>query len=354
MRNDEQGLGDDSSTKVLRRKVLICVESLAYNRGGIASIGRIMARTYSKAGWNVTVLTHNVDGKFNFENVRIVVNPSKLEIFREFFCSEYVISVGDLLRLVWPLLLIKRKAIIVKHGSVNAKSSIHRFVEQLLAKRVVWGGVSQFVVDHDNVKGGKVVPNARDPEIFFTDGSVKKYDLLFVGGMTEEKGIFTLADAMEVLKNRGVSVNKLTMVGEGKDFSRFMKYVGSRLPKGCAFEMTGNLDALGVADQMRKHRCVIVPSMNIVWQEAFPLVPIEAQSCGCQVIVSESGGLPESGGPCAQVFPCGDYQKLACCIENVLLGRHVIDPVKVKAHLDMYTPQNMMEVYNRLVDERFA
>lgn len=336
------------------RKVLICVESLAYNRGGIASIGRLLSREFSKEGWVVTVLTHNVDGAFSYENVRIVVCPSKWEIFKEFRRTDYVVGVGDLLRFVWPLLILRRPSIIVKHGAANAKSTVHRFVERLLARRVAWGGVSQYVVSCDHIKSSVVVPNARDPDIFYDDGAEKRFDLLFVGGFTEEKGVMVLADSMLALKQKGVLINRLTMVGEGKDSARFAETIKDKLPEGCVCELLGNLDALHVADQMRRHKVVISPSMNIAWQEAFPLVPIEAQSCGCQVVVSDSGGLPESGGPCAQVFPCGDANALAACIENAITGRHKIDEAKVAQHLAKYTPQNMVGEYLALIRKKFG
>jgi glycosyltransferase involved in cell wall biosynthesis len=70
-----------------------------------------------------------------------------------------------------------------------------------------------------------------------------------------------------------------------------------------------------LADLLRRHKIMVVPSR---YAEPFGVVALEGIACGCLVIGSNGGGLPEAIGPCGQTFPNGDVQALAAALERRL------------------------------------
>lgn len=119
---------------------------------------------------------------------------------------------------------------------------------------------------------------------------------LFVGRLSEEKGIRTLAQAW-----RGIADFPLLIAGDGP-------LSGTEWP--------ANVRALGwqprqrVAALMKDARILIFPS---TWYECSPMTILEAFACGLPVIASTLGSLPEFVEHCRTglLFRPGDAQDLA-------------------------------------------
>ena len=107
---------------------------------------------------------------------------------------------------------------------------------------------------------------------------------LFVGRLSEEKGVLLLLDAWE--SHEDESWGELVVVGDGP----LRDEVSARASRRTDVRVTGLLDADGVAAEMTGARVVVVPS---TWTEAFPMVLLEAMARGRAVIASRLGGLPE-------------------------------------------------------------
>lgn len=112
----------------------------------------------------------------------------------------------------------------------------------------------------------------------------KHKQLLYVGRMIREKGIFRLLEAMRQLDDY-----QLTCVGEGADLAAFEAKV---LETGLA-ERVSILGFLGQARLRKaftKASCLLLPSE---YQEVFGIVGIEAQAMGLPCIASDVGGVAE-------------------------------------------------------------
>ncbi|MEK7665777.1 MAG: glycosyltransferase family 4 protein [Patescibacteria group bacterium] len=105
--------------------------------------------------------------------------------------------------------------------------------------------------------------------------------VLYIGRLTEEKGVEVLLRAMEGLP--GVPCK---IVGTGPEEAT-LHIMGDRLPN-VTFEGYQSGEALW--NYIRGARAVVVPS---VWNEVFGLVALEAMAFGKPVIASEVGALPE-------------------------------------------------------------
>lgn len=331
-------------------RVTICSHHIAENKGGLASITRLTAKEFANQGFKVTILTCEDDGKFTHPNVAIIENPSHFRCLREIWVADYVICEGAALQLCWPLSLIPKKVVVVNHMARKRGGLVRRVLERLISFHAVWCGVSRYVAEHETIKT-TVVPNAYDPKIFYPSAGERPYDLIFVGSMTNLKGVPLLFEAVKSLAERGVRINRLTLVGEGPLAEVYKKQLSAGGFVACEVVFTGNLPTYGVAEQMRRHKCLIAPSVRLV-QEAFGLVCIEGAGCGCYVIASDSGGLPEAVGPCGAIFKSDDSASLADKIEAFLDGASKVDEERVKQHLSKYTPEALVASYLKLMNGR--
>jgi glycosyltransferase involved in cell wall biosynthesis len=60
---------------------------------------------------------------------------------------------------------------------------------------------------------------------------------------------------------------------------------------------------------------MIVPSLDV---EGFGIVALEGLACGCQMIVSDAGGLPEAVEGFGKVFPMKDVEALTTLLKNTI------------------------------------
>lgn len=219
--------------------------------------------------------------------------------FRPFSVNGYCWAGGELVdaglrRNFWPEIV---------RGSwqqSRLKTACYAAVIQLGHQLGVWGSIegwvaiSEFMRDKF-VEGGisaeriRVIPhswklvNEAEPPPGAQAGDGKH--LLFLGRITEEKGLRVLADAWEqVEKSR--SDGRMIVAGEGPLLEWFRERTA-----GCS-----RLEAIGFAGGERKAqlirdaRAMVVPS---VWWEPLGLVAYEAYDYGKPVLAARSGGLAE-------------------------------------------------------------
>lgn len=124
-------------------------------------------------------------------------------------------------------------------------------------------------------KNKKVIPNTTDIKNILVNFKEKNIDILYVGRLSEEKGINTLVKAVKVLNKKVVFVGD----GELKD-----KISNENI------KITGWISKEETYENMKKSKVLILPSE---WEEAFGRVLIEAVANGCLVIGSDRGAIPE-------------------------------------------------------------
>ncbi len=138
------------------------------------------------------------------------------------------------------------------------------------------------------------------------EGGRDQKQVLFVGRLDADKGVGLLIKAWPILRD---SVGRLVFVGEGKMRSAIGKIGDSKI------EIRGSLAPHDVAQEMEESGIVVVPSLVM---ENQPTVILEALSCGCKVVASDVGGIPETLGKAGVIFKAGNVEALAQAIQDAL------------------------------------
>jgi len=158
-------------------------------------------------------------------------------------------------------------------------------------------------------------------------------DMVFVGRLSREKGIDTLAAAAKYLNSSRINNSKILLVGDGP--LKRQLYETTRAKDIDNIELAGHKEHKEVIEIMRRGRFVILPSLCY---ESFPLVIMEAYACGKPVVASRIGALAElvEDGKTGLLFEPGNARDLAAkmrwlyehkdtCVEMGMNARRTFD-----------------------------
>lgn len=150
--------------------------------------------------------------------------------------------------------------------------------------------------------------------------AARRADFLFVGRLSQEKGLDVLRQALSELPQA-----RCVVVGEGPQAGALRD-----LPQ---VHMTGWLDPAAVSRQMHAARALVVPS---IVNEPFALVALEALAHGLPVIASRIGSLPEVVHDQATgvLFAPGDATDLARKMRWVLEHSDEVTAMRKRAQAD--------------------
>ena len=150
-----------------------------------------------------------------------------------------------------------------------------------------------------------VIHNPYDEDVFSLNSSLlQRPDFVFAGRLVSDKGVDYAIKAIHKLihctKTEFFLNQKplFTIIGEGYERKSLEKLVAD-LQLENYVHFTGALKGKEVAEELQKHKYLLVPS---IWEEPFGIVALEGMACGCIPLVAKSGGLPEAIGNAGIVF----------------------------------------------------
>lgn len=186
--------------------------------------------------------------------------------------------------------------------------------------------VKQDIIERYGVDAGRITitPNAVDRDVFRPLGDsardavrrmgVPDEYLLFVGALQPYKNLPVLIEAYARLRERGRRDHHLVLAGRpGRSSAEVSRLVRERGLDDVVHHV-GELAPAALAQLYSAATALVLPSVY----ESFGIPVLEAMSCGCPVISSSAGALPEVCGGAAVLFDPRDPEALAAQLERVV------------------------------------
>jgi glycosyltransferase involved in cell wall biosynthesis len=299
-------------------KILIYSRAFWPSVGGLETIMEILAEEFTAADHQVKVVTQvaaEEESNLDYEVVRLPTLKSFLELLR---WSDVCLSASVSLRGLLPI-IVARTPLVVSHQNTydNTYDLVNFSIVPELKKAVTH--FSKNVCCSQAVQScipgrSVVIPNSYRSEIFKEYGDVRKdLDIVFVGRLVSDKGVTDLIDALGQLGQADFRP-RLSIVGAGPEQPLILARVEALgLRRQVTF--TGTKRGSDLARFVARHRVMAVPSR---WAEPFGIVALEGIACGCVVVGTGLGGLPEAIGPCGVTVPNGDTSAMALALRYLL------------------------------------
>jgi len=334
-------------------KILVSSHHFAPSVGGIEESSRLLAEAWTASGHEVRVVTQTSDPERGAYPYPVIRNPAAASLLREVSWCDMYFQNNISLQTLWPSIILRKPTVIAHQtwlpGGVGG--ILKRTACRLVSRTVAISNSVRHETDAD-----MVIPNPYRNDLFHEEDQDEepheKRDLIFVGRLVSDKGCDLLLEALFLLGERGVRPS-LTIIGTGSEESFLRQYV-SRHGLENEVVFAGKKAGSELAGLLRNHHVLAVPSR---WKEPFGIVALEGSACGCAVIGSSGGGLPETIGPCGVLFENGDPKMLADQVENLLANkstREFRDPTLRRQHLEKHTPNRIASEYLVLFEEILA
>lgn len=317
--------------------------------GGLEHVVLNLATQVSALDHQVCVITQTIAEAPDDFPFRVFRQPSFITVVQLISRSDVAVQFNISLKGILPWLIAARPLIITHHGI---------YPRQTLAGRLKWGvsqlaalntGCSLFI--SRQYRCGQWLPNPYHESVFYRQsGSTRPKTLVFLGRLVSEKGCSVLLQAMYDLKRSYNLTPDLTIIGEGPEYEP-LSQLADELGIHAQISFTGSQTGAALAALLNQHIMLIVPS---VYEEPFGIVALEGVACGCFVIGSQAGGLPEAIGPCGVTFPPGNSQILASLINKAINEPAWRDQHQdgAAAHLARHTRQAVAQRFIALVDRK--
>lgn len=328
-------------------RILISSHFFAPSVGGIELVSGIIADEFHRLGHEVRVITQTPDAETKARlPFPVFRQPARAEIKAQIrWCDVYLQSNISLATL-WPALLSRKPVLIVHHtwiarvdGRMGWQDRLKLFATRLVRRNLA---VSKALAATIPAKCDTVA-NPYHEDLFTEDTTaVRDRDLVFVGRLVSDKGCAVLLEALAKLSVKGVRPT-LTVVGSGPELENLRsqsKTAGLESQIVFAGQKTG----ADLAALLNRHRILVAPSL---WKEPFGIVALEGIACGCVVVGSSGGGLPDAIGPCGETFPNGDAAALAETLRTLLASPERISQLRngAAAHLARHTREAVALAY---------
>jgi UDP-glucose:(glucosyl)LPS alpha-1,2-glucosyltransferase len=164
-----------------------------------------------------------------------------------------------------------------------------------------------------------VVRNAVDTEVFCPTGGDKRKEIIFAGRTIYDKGPHLLVDAAEKILPDYPDWKVVIVGGRYFGESKAEKYEKELFERmrclGLQGEVTGYLPRHELLSRWQQATIAVLPAL---WEDPISLVAMEAAACGCAVITTRRGGIPEGLGDAAMYLPDETPQALESLLRCLL------------------------------------
>ncbi len=280
--------------------------------GGIETVSALLAGEFARVGHEVRVLTETAADDGRTWPFTIIRAPSRGELLRQVRWCDVFFQNNISLKSLWAGLLLRKPLVVAHHTWIGAGDWNSRLKRMLMrfGKNVT---ISDAMARHIGIASVRI-DNPFEQSIFrLHPDVVRDRELVCLGRLVSDKGVDLLLDALGQLRARQ-HTPRLTIIGKGPEEDA-LRSQARRLGLEGQVEFAGMLTGEPLARALNRHHILVAPSR---WAEPFGLIALEGIACGCVIVGSEKGGLPDAIGPCGITFPNGDAAALAEALARLL------------------------------------
>lgn len=330
-------------------KILLTTHGFAPIIGGTETSSLDLARAFIKMGHEVQVITQTPSRQPDDDHgLTVLRQPDRTALFRALRWCNIFFQNNISLQTAWPLFFIRRPWVVCTQtwlknsdGSTGKEGRL-----KMLALRFSTNVYITEAIRRHVGYPGFVVPNPYNAETFrVIPGIVRRQSLVFLGRLASDKGCDLLIQSIAQLRETGL-VLPLTIIGIGSEDAALKRQVAdSRLEELVQF--AGALRGEALARELNQHQVLVVPSR---WAEPFGIVALEAIACGCLVVGSAGGGLPDAIGGCGITFKNGDADDLARAIREMVTNSDLAARCRqaVPVHLHNHRSETVARGYEEI------
>ena len=317
--------------------------------GGMERFAEDIATGLSGLGIEVTLITTTSgagdDGeRFPFSVVRSSRFPEKVTAFHS---ADVVLLSGLTITGFTAALLARRPFLVVHHGAYRSPGSLRSAVTGGL-KRLACRFTTNVSVSRALAReiGGRhmVIGNPYRDDVYRDLGLARRPNsFILCGRLVSEKGYDLAVAALAAVRDRRPD-STLTIVGSGPEQDA-LAALAARMGVSDAVAFAGPLPPEQLVKAYNRHVCSVIPSLC---KESFGIVALEAGACGCELIVSDRGGLAEAAGPSARVVE-PSVERLADAMLEASGGRERADRDECRKHLARHRREHVALRYARVL-----
>jgi glycosyltransferase involved in cell wall biosynthesis len=335
-------------------KIVVFVHRFYPLLGGIESFTALMARSWTQLGHSVCVMTPVAACPLSIpydaqQPYAILRRPGLYRTARCVQQADIVYHSNLSLRAlwpVWPILCLKKPLCITHHIWIRGPGNRVRWQDHLkhwVCRHAHNVAISYFMASQLQAPC-HVIYDPYDATLFRPNPLVRKEEsVLFVGRLEPEKGVAVLLKALHLLKARSYPVPPTRIVGTGSQLDQLAQ-LSQAYGLGQHVTFLGPMTGPALAAQFQQSTLCVIPSS---WDEPFGMVALEAMACGCRVIASHTGGLPEAVGLGGVTVPPNDSEALALALKKAL-NPSQLHPAQCQAalaHLKAFEPLAIAQAY---------
>jgi glycosyltransferase involved in cell wall biosynthesis len=317
-------------------------------------VGRILAEELSELGHHVRVLTETPSAGEMDSLFPIVRRPSARELWRSLEWCDVCLHNNISLRAAWPFLFLQRPWLVTHHTWIcrpNGTLSWRDRLKLQVLSRTTSIAISEAMASTLPVTSTTLNDPYDDTIFDLQPEVVRDRELVFVGRLVSDKGADLAIEALAALPFVG-RPPVLTIVGDGPERTALQCLAAARGVSD-RVKFVGPLIGHELATVLNQHQILVVPSR---WNEPFGLVALEGIACGCVVVGSAGGGLPQAIGPCGVTVPNNDASALTAALADLMARPARLNSFRERAsvHLSPYRRQQVGRAYEALLARTVA
>jgi len=335
-------------------KILLSSYVFSPSVGGIETVSALIGPEFLRAGHEVILVTATQEQDYLEWPFPVYRAPARAQLVRLFQWCDVFLQSNISLRFGWPLLFVRRPWIIVHQtwleppdGRWNFRSALKYFLLRYASNVSISAAIAKALPVPSTIIG-----NPYSNTIFkLTNKGPRDRELVYLGRLVSDKGVDFPIKALVKLRESGLTP-RLTIIGSGPAEAT-LRQLAADLGVDAQVEFTGSKAGEELAGMLNRHQVLVVPS---TLPEPFGIVALEGIACGCVVVASRAGGLPDVVGSCGLTYQIDDLDALAETLHSILTQPILRDQLRENAdrHLAKFCPPVIVGKYLQVLNQATA